>query len=109
MLRAVCLDALKHYSNIETLKMVYHVHLHSADIYGIIFGGNLVPLYDLCSWPRLGVICSMTKLFQKACSLSRPFRVLGTWLATMFITSTNGQMTGQTRLGGVYQRCADEI
>jgi len=27
----------------------------------------------------------------------------------MFITSTNGQMTGQTRLGGVYQRCADEI
>ena len=31
---------LKHYSTIKTLKMVYHVYLHSGMVYGINIWGN---------------------------------------------------------------------
>jgi hypothetical protein len=39
-LNDVCLVIryLKHYSTVETLKMLYHAYLHSAIMYGIIFG-----------------------------------------------------------------------
>lgn len=33
---------LKHYSTIETLKILYHAYLHSAMAYGIILGGNSI-------------------------------------------------------------------
>jgi hypothetical protein len=31
---------LKHYSTTKTLKMVYHVYLHSALVFGMFLGGN---------------------------------------------------------------------
>jgi hypothetical protein len=31
---------MKHYSNIETLKMIYYVYFHSIVTYGVIFWGN---------------------------------------------------------------------
>jgi len=53
-----------------------------------------------CFIKRMGVICSMTKLLSEVCSLTRPVRVTWTWLATMAITSTNGQTTRKPRIGG---------
>jgi hypothetical protein len=41
-LKSACyvVTSFKHYSTIETLKMVYHAYFHSAVVYSIIFWGN---------------------------------------------------------------------
>ena len=43
---------LKHYSTIETLKMVYHTYLHSAVVYRINIWGNSMDSKKVFLWPK---------------------------------------------------------